>query len=298
MNNLISHTKNGTRNTNDPAYTAILFIRKSKELFGDRYTYKNYKGSTKLVTIYDKVLDVEYEQYAQDHIRGNVPIKVKDSIANYDVFLEKSKEHHGDKFEYLNFDWKNRKIHLKEVSTGKLFTQSVYEHSNGYLPRGAKTSTSVSLKEKQIRKEVLSLYPHLDVLFNKRFKWLDGKELDIYIPELNLAIEYNGSSFHNSNENLKGFLEKSLKPKDYHVDKFNKCKEQGITLIHLFDFETYELQSLIEKYLSHEVTVIDNELICVNSRGNRLEKFSSKARHVYRPVYQFVDKLLPSHSES
>ena len=127
MNNLISHTKNGTRNTNDPAYTAILFIRKSRELFGDRYTYKNYKGSTKLVTIYDKVLDVEYEQYAQDHIRGNVPIKVKDSIANYDVFLEKSKEHHGDKFEYLNFDWKNRKIHLKEVSTGKLFTQSVYE---------------------------------------------------------------------------------------------------------------------------------------------------------------------------
>jgi len=279
-------------------YNFILFCKKSKELFGDRYSYTDYKGSVKAVTIYDKQLDVIYSQVAQDHLRGHTPIKFKDSIANYDVFLKKSQEHHGDKFEYLEFDWENRQIHLLEKSTGKKFVQSVYEHSNGYLPRGALSVKSVSRPELKLRKEIESLYPDLEVRYNNRFSWLDGKELDIYIPELSLALEYNGSSFHNSNSNLIGFLEKSLKPKEYHVDKFNKCKEQGITLIHIFDFEEYDLKKLIEKFITNDVSIKDNELVCVNAKGKKLEKFSSKARHVYRPIYNFVNKLLPSHSES
>ena len=35
---------------------------------------------------------------------------------------------------------------------------------------------------------------------NHRPTWLKGKELDLYIPSLNLAIEYNGIAYHHTND--------------------------------------------------------------------------------------------------
>lgn len=69
-----------------------------------------------------------------------------------------------------------------------------------------------------------------------------GLELDFYIPELNLAIEVNPSSTHNSNEfalsSGRAFhgLSKS-KSVDYHYDKYIKCRDIGITLIQLFEYD-------------------------------------------------------------
>lgn len=66
------------------------------------------------------------------------------------------------------------------------------------------------------------------------------KELDFYLPEYKLAIEYNGSYFHSE---LK-------KPKDYHLDKFKSCDELGIRLISIFemdwDNEKEKLKDLIK----------------------------------------------------
>lgn len=58
-------------------------------------------------------------------------------------------------------------------------------------------------------------------------------EIDLYYPELRLGIECNGSYWHAT-------LGKHLKyPKDknYHHDKFMKCKEKGIRLISIFDVD-------------------------------------------------------------
>lgn len=38
--------------------------------------------------------------------------------------------------------------------------------------------------------------------------------------------------------------------------------------------------------------------ICINSRGNISKECSDKLRHVYRPLYKFVNNVLPSYSES
>lgn len=296
--NYTSH-KNGLRPVSNLEYSTIQYIKKASKLFNSRYEYSDYKGFNKRVTIYDTESHEVYSQNAQEHINGSIPIKYKESIANYDVFLERSKTHHGNKFEYLKFDWNNRKIKLKEVNTGKIFYQSVYEHSYGYLPRGAESSTCISLGERKLRKELKKLYPELYFEYNSRFQWLDGKELDIYIPELKLALEYNGSAFHHSNCSLSdAFLMKSYKDPEYHMFKFNKCKEQGITLIHIYDFEEYELSVLISKYLSSDVSIIENKPVYVSRRGKLLEKFSSKSLLIYQPVYEFVNKLLPNCSES
>lgn len=58
---------------------------------------------------------------------------------------------------------------------------------------------------------------------------LNGKELDIYIPEHNLAIELCGVYWHSE---ING-----SKDKTYHYDKWKRCKDLGITLLTYFDDE-------------------------------------------------------------
>ena len=63
-----------------------------------------------------------------------------------------------------------------------------------------------------------------DVLLSDR-KILSGKEIDIYIPSKNLAIEFNGLYWHSE----------LYKEKNYHLNKKEKCLNKGINLIHIWE---------------------------------------------------------------
>lgn len=66
---------------------------------------------------------------------------------------------------------------------------------------------------------------------------LNGQEIDIYVPEKSLAIEFNGSYWHS---------ELRDKHKSYHVDKTNACQKLGITLLHVSDWEWINKQILVK----------------------------------------------------
>lgn len=66
-------------------------------------------------------------------------------------------------------------------------------------------------------------------------------ELDIYLPEFNLAIEYNGIYWHSE---LKG------KDKRYHLNKTQKCAEKGIRLIHIFENEWVNNQEIVKSRIA------------------------------------------------
>ena len=51
-------------------------------------------------------------------------------------------------------------------------------------------------------------------------------EIDIYIPEHNLAIEFNGSYWHSD----------IFKDKNYHQNKTKMCNDLGITLINIYEY--------------------------------------------------------------
>lgn len=65
-------------------------------------------------------------------------------------------------------------------------------------------------------------------------------ELDIYIPDLKLAIEFNGNYWHSV---------EVLNKKDYHLMKSNLCEEKGIHLIHIWEYEYTENKSEIFNWL-------------------------------------------------
>ncbi len=69
-----------------------------------------------------------------------------------------------------------------------------------------------------------------DTIRQYKPKWLGKFAIDIFVPSLNLAIEYNGEQHYKSIERYGG--EEKLK-KQQERDKFvrKKCKENNIILI-------------------------------------------------------------------
>ena len=65
------------------------------------------------------------------------------------------------------------------------------------------------------------------VLHNDR-TCLGGKELDIFLPEYKLAIEYNGIYWHTEGKG---------KDRTYHLAKTRGCEERGIQLLHIYENE-------------------------------------------------------------
>lgn len=70
---------------------------------------------------------------------------------------------------------------------------------------------------------------------------LDGKEIDIYLPDYKIGIEYNGNYWHSY----------PVKDMKYHQDKSIQAAKVGIRLIHIFEYEwkDSEIQKKIKNYL-------------------------------------------------
>ena len=208
----------------------------------------------------------------------------------------------------------NRKHDLTNKQFGKLLAIEPVNHSRwrcrcecgtykdvktSDLVRGFVTScgcTSLNFSgskcENEIKDFVTSLVPSLTVQKAKILKNTEtnrSREIDIYIPELNLGIEYNGSAFHTS----KGSKFNINKSKYYHRDKFLQAKSQGIRLITVFDID-YELNKpSILDIIKRAVLNIDthtqpkSDIIITNNDfddGEWLKKFN------YEPVMQLEPK--------
>ncbi|UTS53385.1 putative homing endonuclease [Escherichia phage UE-S1] len=85
-------------------------------------------------------------------------------------------------------------------------------------------------------KNFVSTLTECDIIMNDRS---NGYEYDIYIPELQIAIEVNGMYWHKSD----------MVDKYYHRAKTINSIERGIRLIHIFEDEWYSKQKIIKNRL-------------------------------------------------
>ena len=92
-----------------------------------------------------------------------------------------------------------------------------------------------SYKEKEVLDFVKSIYDG-EIIPNAH-GIIGRKELDIYLPEKHLAIEFDGFYWHS---------EQKGKDESYHLDKTNACAEKGIRLIHIFEDEWNLKQDIVK----------------------------------------------------
>jgi hypothetical protein len=107
---------------------------------------------------------------------------------------------------------------LLGVSQG-LISMKMAEHG---IPAIHNTTTSVGQQE--MISFITDNYTG-SVITNDRTV-LDGRELDILLPDINVAFEYNGVWWHS---------ELAGKNKNYHLNKHNDCAKLGVTLTQIHD---------------------------------------------------------------
>ena len=76
------------------------------------------------------------------------------------------------------------------------------------------------------------------------------KELDIWIPSKNIAIEINGCYWHSDME----------KPKNYHINKFKDCQQKGIQLIQVWEDWLIKKEDIVKSFLQAKLGICDNTI--------------------------------------
>ena len=90
---------------------------------------------------------------------------------------------------------------------------------------------------------------------------LKNRELDFVIPSHKIAIECNGLYWHNDEK----------KYKKYHLEKTERCLEQGIKLIHIFADEIENKPKQVENRLK---SIFGLNKVRINARDCRVEEIS------------------------
>lgn len=91
---------------------------------------------------------------------------------------------------------------------------------------------------------------------------LGGQELDIFVPNKSVAFEFNGVYWHSE----------IYREKDYHYNKYAKCREQGIRLIQVWEDDWENSQTLIKRMVDQSLNVPYDELSTANIRVGSLSE--------------------------
>lgn len=98
-------------------------------------------------------------------------------------------------------------------------------------------------------------------------------ELDLYYPEKNVAIEFNGNYWHDENH----------KPKDYHFNKFKLCKDKNIRLVSIYESDWFNKRDNIINLLKN----IFIESKVVYARNCTISKLDHKTKSAFINEYHF-----------
>ena len=98
-------------------------------------------------------------------------------------------------------------------------------------------------------------------------------ELDLYYPEKNVAIEFNGNYWHDENH----------KPKDYHFNKFKLCKDKNIRLVSIYESDWFNKRDNIINLLKN--IFIESQIIY--ARNCTISKLDHKTKSVFINKYHF-----------
>jgi len=142
-------------------------------------------------------------------------------------------------------------IHVK-FKCNKCNTINEIAIVNGYLPTCNKCSSykGYSLIEDEITSFIQQNYDG-EILLKDRVLLSRRREIDIYLPDLNLAFEINGLYWHSE---IWG------KYRDYHISKTTELLDKNIHLIQIFDYEWLFKKDIIKSIILNKLNKIPNKI--------------------------------------
>lgn len=237
----LKETQNKMKNTNIKKYGYDYifffpdFVEQSKFIKKDKYGDENYNNS-------DKNKQTCINKYGVDTVLKLDDVRQKR--------IHKSKEDVYDKlfcypftsyviplFKFEEYVDVKTSYKFKCVNCGNTFYDNL---DNGHIPKCKICYNNKSIFQNQIYEYISKLYSGIILQNDKTI--CNGLELDIYIPEKNIAIECDGNYWHSE---LNG------KDKQYHLNKTNLCQNNNIKLLHILEDEWYNKKHIVESKLKH-----------------------------------------------
>lgn len=103
-------------------------------------------------------------------------------------------------------------------------------------------------------------------------KILNGKELDIYLPNMNLAFEFNGVYWHNE-------FNKSI---SYHQDKSINCMKKNIQLIYIWEDDWNYKKDIVKDIIKSKLNLSSYN---IGARKCQIKEVSNKDAFVFLNNY-------------
>jgi hypothetical protein len=75
-------------------------------------------------------------------------------------------------------------------------------------------------------------------------------EIDIYLPDYKLGIEFDGLYWHSD----------LFKDKNYHLNKTEECEQQGIQLLHIFEDEWINKKEIVKSIIKSKIGIVGNKI--------------------------------------
>jgi hypothetical protein len=158
-------------------------------------------------------------------------------------------EVHGNKYDYSRMRYKDKfsKIIITCPHHGQFF-QVPHNHAYG---QGCPmcTLTPQSKQELQINFELQLFFPKID---SKGFKTrINGKlwSVDIYIPEINLGIEFDGSYWHKGNEDLDKMKTRELQKEGFEILRIREEPLMKINELDIISKVPFKGKNVVDKVL-------------------------------------------------
>jgi Zn finger protein HypA/HybF involved in hydrogenase expression len=212
------------------------FIDKAILIHGNKYDYSkvDYIGAIDKVSIICRDHG-EFRQTPSVHINGHAcpkcgSVSTRNKLkSNTQNFITKANLVHDNKYDYSKVNYINSKYEvIIFCKTHGEFNQSPNDHLDGC---GCPSCSIRTSKSQRLISDYISS-KGFEVIDNYKPEFMKRQHLDIFIPVLNVAIEYCGAVYHHSSIN--GPF--TPKPKSYHYDKWVLCKQNNVTLLNIFDF--------------------------------------------------------------
>jgi len=259
-----SYTKNRRKQTcqknfgsNSP-FTSTEIKKKMKASMIDKYGVENISHHPNTL---EKIKNTNLERYGVENYSQTEQSKenYKKFLKSY--WTKENKEKHSKLITKLYKDpkWSNSKKHKKELAVLKQYEE---KYPNLYVIRDKElllkqfkihnTNSRTILAMKLGLKHTMIDYAMVKFDINNMYRSsksskeeyicqfleennikiirtdrtiIKPHELDIYLPDHKIAIEFNGNYWH------------SFKDQFYHLKKSMKCRENDVRLIHIFEYE-------------------------------------------------------------
>ena len=221
------------------------------ERYGNKYSISN-------IEVRDKIKQTNLERYGVEYFCSSNEFKVLKSKNEIEKMIENL--FNNDRLNSIckpNFS-KEEYIGVCKADSSPIYyswicckCETVFsDHiNNGRIPRCLICYPySKSIIEQEVIDFCKEYYPNLSE--NNRSILPDKKELDLYISDINLAIEIDGLYWHS--EDMKSTV--------YHLNKTKACDKLNIQLIHIFEDEWEYKKEIIKSMLLYKMKKITNKI--------------------------------------